>query len=584
VPRLSWLLPLAVYVFVASAGVPNRVSARAGQQQPRRANVLLVTIDALRADRVSEKLTPALTALAGRGAQFDRAYAHTPLTLPSHTSILTGLVPPAHGVRNNGFRLDETVVTLAEILTDAGYRTGAFVGASALDARFGLAQGFHEYDDRYDAAPPGSPPTAFRRGARPAASVLAAASAWIAREREPWFAWTHLRDPLASQASASGSYDEGVASADAALGAFLSSPAHQTALARTFIIITADHGESLGEHGERTHGVFAYDSTLRVPLLIAGPGVPQRNVTTLLASHVTIAPTILELVGVTGRAFDGLSLRPAMSGEEMEEQPIYFEALDATLMRGAAPLTGVVAGGWKYIDLPIPELYDLSSDPAERNNLAAEQAGRVTALRDATVKLRTRAARADPVVSLAEPEARARLRSLGYVGSASWRLGASRVEDDPKQLLPLHLAYEGALAMAGSDPEGAIKQLRSVVEQRPDFAAAIDAIGALLIGQGRPKEAVALLSDARAGGLRHRVLAERLAAALLATKNPRGAVAVLEPVVKADDAGPDTRFLLARAFTAVGDITEAVEQLKVALQLDPTFAAASDLLERLRKR
>jgi predicted Zn-dependent protease len=252
-------------------------------------------------------------------------------------------------------------------------------------------------------------------------------------------------------------------------------------------------------------------------------------------------------------------------------------------MRGAAPLTGVVAGTWKYIDLPLPELYDLASDPGERNNLAAAEPARVTALRDATVKLRTRAARADPAVSLVEPEARARLRSLGYVGSASWRLGASRPEDDPKRLLPLHVEYEAALATAATDPEGAIRRLRSLLEQRPDFAAAIDALGALLIAQGRAKEAVAALSDARAGGLRHRVLAERLAAALLATRNPRGAIAALEPLVEADDAGPDARFLLARALTGVGDVPEAVQQLKIALQLDPTFAAASDLLGRLSR-
>lgn len=565
--RLSCVLPFALAAVVAAQDSP-------------RPNVLLVTIDALRADRVSEKLTPALTALAERGTRFERAYAHAPLTLPSHASILTGLVPPAHGVRNNGFRLDETVVTIAELLSEAGYRTGAFVGASALDARFGLSQGFHEYDDRYDVAPSGSASTAFRRGARPATTVLAAASAWITREREPWFAWAHLRDALAPYDA----YDAAVSSADVALGAFLSSPAHKDVFGRTLIIVTGDHGESLGEHGERTHGVFAYEGTLRVPLIVAGPGVPQRNVTSLAVSHASIAPTVIDLLGVTPRAFDGPSLRPVMAGERTEDQPIYFEALDAALMRGGAPLTGVVAGGWKYIDLPIPELYDLGADPGERNNLAESEPRRVTVLRDATVKARTRAARADPAVTLAEPEARARLRSLGYVGSASWRLGASRVEDDPKRLLPLHLEYEAALGVAGTDPDSAIRRLHAIIERRPDFAAAIDAMGAVLIGQGRAKEAATILGDARAGGLRHRVLAERLAAALLTTKNPRGAIAILEPLVEADDASPDARFLLARAFTAVGDVAEAVKHLKAALQIDPTFAAASDLFERLRKR
>ncbi len=375
-----------------------------------------------------------------------------------------------------------------------------------------------------------------------------------------------------------------MASADAALGAFLSSPAHKDLLGRTLVVVTGDHGESLGEHGERTHGLFAYESTLRVPLIVAGPGVPRRTVTTPGVAHVSIAPTVLDLLGITPRAFDGPSLRTLVSDERFDDQPIYFEALDAALMRGGAPLTGVIARDWKYIDLPIPELYDLGSDPGERNNLAGSEPRRLMAMRDATVKARTRAARADPAVSLAEPEARARLRSLGYVGSASWRLGASRVEDDPKRLLPLHLEYEAALGMAGTDPDSAIRRLHSIVDQRPDFAAAVDAMGALLIGEGRAKEAVTILGNARAGGLRHRALIERLASALLVTKNPRGAIAILEPLVEAEDAGPDARFLLARAFSALGNVTEATQHLKAALQLDPTFDAASDLLARLRKR
>jgi len=200
------------------------------------------------------------------------------------------------------------------------------------------------------------------------------------------------------------------------------------------------------------------------------------------------------------------------------------------------------------------------------------------------VRRRTASTRADAALSLAEPAARATLRSLGYVGSASWRLGASRVEDDPKRLLPLHLAYEAALEIGGTDPEAALHQLRLILEQRPDFAAAIDAAGALLVAQGKPRQAITLLRDARAGGLRHRVLAERLAAALLAVKDPRGAVEVMEPVVEAEDAAADARFLLARGYAALGKGGAAIEQLEAALQIDPTFTAASDLLQRLRKR
>ena len=542
-------------------------------QDAQRPNVLLITVDALRADRAS---TPVLSELATRGTRFTRAYTHAPLTLPAHASILTGLLPPSHGVRNNGFHLDELVVTLPELLRDNGYSTAAFVAGSALDARFGLSQGFQLYDDHYDPVEGPAAATAFRYGARSAASVLSAASAWIGQQRAPWFAWTHLRDPHPPNPS----YDEAVAATDKALAAFITGLAARGVLNRCVIVVTADHGVSLGEHGERTYGVFAYESTLRVPLSIAGPGVPTAQVRAPV-SHADIMPTVLHLTGITAPVSDGQSLVPIMGGAAPPERTIYFEALDAALMRGGAPLTGVVSGQWKFIDLPVPELYDVLADPAERSNLATSESAIATRLRDATVRRRTASPRADAAGTLAEPAARARLRSLGYVGSSSWRLGPSRIEDDPKHLLPLHVAYEAALENAASDPEGALGQLRAVVDQRPDFAAAIDAMGALLLAQGRAKEAVVLLNEARAGGLRHRAVSERLAAALLAVKDPRGAIAVLEPVVEAEDAAVDARLLLARAYAALGQVSAAVTQLEAALRVDPTFGAASRMLARL---
>lgn len=549
-----------------------------GAQNQRRANLLLVTIEALRADRVGERLTPTLTALAARGARFDRAYTHAPLTLPAHASLLTGLLPPSHGARNNGFRVDDAVITLAETLAGAGYRAGAFVAASALDARFGLSQGFDHYDDRYEQQD-ATRSSALRRGTRAAASVLGVMREWTAGQAEPWFAWCHLPDP---GGGAPDTYDRAVAEADRALGALLTQIERSGVLDRTLIVVTADHGAALGDHGERTHGVFAYEAVMRVPLIVAGPGVPRRAIQSPAVAHVDVVPTVLQLLNVAGPASDGESRVAALEGEAMDQRAIYFEALDTMLMRGGAPLTGVVFGGLKFIDLPIPELYDLVSDPAEQTNRADRDAAMVRQLRDATVRLRTTSARGDAALALAEPEARARLRSLGYVGAASWRLGSSRVEDDPKRLLPLHLAYDAAVESAASHPEEAIRQLRHIIAQRPDFAAAVDAAGALLIARGRPSEAIVLLNDARAGGLRHRVLAERLAAALLARKDPKSAVSVLTPVVDSDTAAADARFLLGRAYSALGDRAAATTHLEAALEIDPTFEAASQLLARVR--
>jgi len=548
-------------------------------QEPGRPNVMLVTVDALRADRLRPDLTPTLAALAARGVRFERMYAHAPTTLPSHASVLTGLLPPSHGIRNDGFRLDDTVVTLAELLQANGYRTGAFVGSSLLDVRYGLDQGFDEYDDRYEASATDNVAMA----ERPAADVLKAAASWIARQREPWFTWIHLADPHApyqAPARRRQGYDGEVAYVDETLGRFLNE-LPQGLINRVVVVVTGDHGESLGEHRERTHGLFAYDATLRVPLVIAGPGITPRVVAGV-ASHVDVMPTILALTGSADRASDGRSLVPLLKDEQLPDRPVYFEALDASLTRGWAPLTGVVAEGWKFIDLPMPELYDLAADPHERTNRLDGNRQRSVHMRDLTMRLRTTAPRADGTGPLAEPEARARLRSLGYVGSASWRLGAWRVEDDPKRLVDLHLRFERARDIASRDPHAAIAELRAVIARRSDFAAAYDLAGALLVATGHPRDAVALLSEARLGGLRHQMLAARLAEALIAAGDPGSAIDVLAPVVESDDHAVAARYTLARAYERVGDHASARQHLVGVLRIDPTFPAAQALLESLR--
>lgn len=547
-----------------TAVVAAAVIAEAQSTPP---NVLLITIDTLRADRVGP-LTPTLDALARRGARFTRAYAHAPTTLASHASILTGLVPPSHGVRNNGtFRLDEEATTVAEVLKRAGYRTGAFVGAFVLDARYGLGQGFDEYDDRVTGAT-----SSFRFSERRAPDVLAPAAAWIGRQPSPWFAWIHLFDPHAPYAAGARGYDGEVAFVDTALGGFFN--ALGPALAQTLVIVTADHGESLGEHGERTHGLFAYDATLRVPLILAGPGIPPGVVHGAEVSHADVAPTLLDLAGADGVAADGRSLRGALRGETIRPRPIYFEALDASLTRGWAPLTGVVAAGWKFVDLPLPELYDLNADPAERVNRADDDRIRAARLRDIVIRIRTASEKASGTAALADAEARARLRALGYVGGAFVRAGAWLVEDDPKRLVDLHARFQQAVDTAARDPAAAISELTSLIDARPDFAAAYESAATLLIESGRAREAVTLLTTAHERGLRHRALTERLGTALVAAGNPRGAIAVLEPIASLEGNAIDVRHALGMALVSAGEHAKAREHFEAVVRLDPTAPAA----------
>jgi arylsulfatase A-like enzyme/Tfp pilus assembly protein PilF len=524
-----------------------------------KSNVLLVTIDTLRADRVGaysgRTLTPTLDALAARGVRFARAWAHVPMTLPAHTSILTGLIPPTHGVRNNGATaLAGGTPTLASLLHDAGYRTGAFVGAFVLDARFGLSRGFDTYDDRVGSE---TGPITFAFAERTADRVAALAGDWIinpesqipnpeSRPTSPWFAWIHLFDPhapyRAPEQRAADPYDNEVAFADAQLGVLLDRLRAAGQLDSTLVAVLADHGESLGEHGEATHGLFAYDATLRIPLIVAGPSI-RPAVVDAAAAQADVTPTLLDLLGVNPPSrVDGHSLLPAMRGESVPDRPIYFEALDAYLTRHWAPLTGVVSNGWKYIDLPDAELYDLAQDPGELRNQAGNERDRAVALGKRLAEwspLSQAPARAGQNVPL-DADAAARLRSLGYTASQSPPSArkAYTSADDPKRLLDLDRRYERALTLTGDHRYAeAATLLQSVVADRPDFTVAYLNLASVYIAGGDPRRAIAAIEDAAKHGVTSPELQARLGAAYLTVGDLDRAAAALTPVASPDVPG-----------------------------------------------
>jgi arylsulfatase A-like enzyme/Flp pilus assembly protein TadD len=541
----------------------------------RGANVLLVTIDTLRADRLgaygATHATPSLDALAAAGVRFTRAYAHAVMTLPSHASLLTGQVPPRHGVRNNGtFRLGSEADTVAERLKHAGYRTGAFVGAFVLDRRFGLAQGFDTYDDRLRE----ESALDFRIAERPAHEVLSAASDWVHAQPggSPWFAWVHLFDPhtpyVAASPSSGDAYTDEVLRVDREVGSFLQALRASGRLDRTLIVVTADHGESLGEHGEATHGLFAYESTLRVPLIIAGPGI-GKGVVDHPTSHVDLTATLLALVGARDAALDGRSL----SGAVAQSRPIYFEALDAQLTRDWAPLTGLISGNWKYIDLPVPELYDLGADRGEATNLAEQDAGRRRALEKELAQWER--ASGDSTRVALDDEAAARLKALGYA-SASGRPSAIReytAADDPKTLLPVHRTFMAALDRAErNETEEALRDLRQVIAARPSFTGAYTAAASILIGAGRAPEAVRMLLAARNGGVTSPDVDRRLAAAYVSTGQFEQAVALLRGLTAPPTEDFEALNLMGVALLQTGQAQDARRMLKRAIELDPTSA------------
>jgi Flp pilus assembly protein TadD len=570
------------------------------------ANVLLVTIDTLRVDRVGaygnpNGLTPTLDRLAAYGIRYARATSHAPLTLPAHTSILTGLTPRTSGVRNNtSFRLDDGIPTVATFLKRAGYRTGAFVGAFVLDARFGLARDFDVYDDRL----PLSDRASFQFAERRAADVVKPAGDWITETADPsrpWFAWVHLFDPHAPYdappefRAGRSPYDAEVAYADAMLGNLLDRLRIARQLDHTLIIATADHGESLGEHGETTHGLFAYEATVHIPLIISTPGARSEVVEAPVA-HMDIAPTILDLVGAATANSRGGSGRQSSSDQSFEGQslvqtppsgrPLYFEALDAWLTRDWAPLKGVVQGGWKYIDLPEPELYDLSSDPAEHRNLIG-RSDREDTLRRLLAQLVTSGAPSAPELSTGgasthapplDAEAAARLRALGYVGSsASRKAGTSQrtytVSDDPKRLVTLNEQFNSALtAFDNGQSAEALSMLTAVLHARPDFTSARTNAATVLLSQGRSREAVQLLRNAPPEEQASPQLLEKLGAALRDSGDLRAAAATFEEARRVGDRNLSLLQDLAVTYARLGRAVEARSLFSDLTTRDPSAA------------
>lgn len=530
------------------------------------ADVILVTIDTLRADALGFRgntrvKTPFLDSLAARGLVFTHAHAHNVVTLPSHANILTGLYPWQHGVRDNaGFTLDAKHETVAAMLKRAGYATGAFVGAFPLDARFGLDNGFDVYDDNYGK---GQAAFDFSIQERRADAVLQAATNWWrGNEGRKRFLWVHVYDPhapYAPPAPFSGYLGE-VEYVDQqlanAFGSLTGDP---------LIIVTADHGEALGDHGEITHGLFTYEATLKVPLLVSGGGTPHATKKEAVR-HVDIVPTILEAAGVTPPAtLAGASL---FKGGDRDT---YFESLSASLNRGWAPLTGVIRGGVKYIDLPVIELYDLPADPAEKTNAANERRRDVDAARKFLAPLRASLVPAPRTMSA---EAMARLRSLGYVSGTATAKTSYTAADDPKNLIHLDTKlHEAVASFQRKQPEQALRLVREVVAERPDMAGGREMLALMLRQNGRLEEALAELEQ-----LCRRPEATddnrvQLALLLSETGRPERAAEMLEPLSVGSD-NPDLLNAYGVALADAGKPQDAIRQWQRVLQMDDANAPA----------
>jgi len=583
---------------IAAAGLLV-LAACTAERQPQttaqRPNVLLITVDTLRADRVGHGLTPAIDAVAARGIRFTSARAAAPLTLPSHTSILTGLLPPQSGVRLNGVPLVGKP-TLGRLFHDAGYRTAAFVGAYVLDRRFGLSGGFDTYDDRIPRDPAaGARLEAERRGDL----VASAALEWLARRStQPFFAWIHFYDPHAPYqpppeflAKAGGrAYDGEVAFADAQVGRVLDWLKSSGEEGKTVVVIAGDHGEGLGDHGELTHGMLAYDSTLKVPLILAlAPGMElppkggshgdasstsanlqsasggfrlqaEARAVDRPVSLVQLPATLLEAAGIAAPA----GMQPALNAE----RPDLYSETTYPETAGWHALQSIVDDRWKLIASSERELYDLSVDPAEAHNLAATKTSMVDGMQ---ARARALGAAAAGSASSVPADAAERLRALGYVSGSSQPVGDDA--PNPADHIAAWNTFERELTrLDNGDVRAALTNLAALARRYPDAPVFQATYARALKDTGRAAQAVDLYRRLVARWPKDASLYHDLAVAAGAAGMTDEAGRAERAALALQPANADASNGLGLLLVEQGKAAEAVSAFERAVQDDPSNA------------
>ena len=527
-----------------------------GRKPPEtRPNVLLVTIDTIRADHVgaygaSGEATPGIDAFARDGILFEQAIAPAPLTLPSHTTILSGVLPFRTGVRVNGTdRVSAAVPLLAEAFSEGGYRTAAFVSSLVLRRATGIGRGFAHFDDDF-AANAGKDPRAYAPERR-CGETVERARAWLAgkpdaaREAAPFLVWVHFYDPHApyeppppyAERFRGREYDGEIATADACFSRLLEG----TDAEDTLVVLAGDHGESLGEHGEQGHGVFVYDATVRVPLIVRLPG--RRLAGTRVATEVRladVAPTLRRAAGLAAVESDGEDLAPLYAAPHTEDRPAFSEADYPAFVLGWSPMRAMRRAGRKFIDAPRRELYDLRSDAAETHNLYAAGGEAARGLARELASVIARRPLAEATSSAADPEVARHLASLGYISGGARAVDYDRIDAariDPKDHIRVWAQIEaGLLARIGGDYEKAVTIFEGILAAYPTV---------------------------------NPVVLRDYAEACRMTGRPDRAIELYERVLKT--AAPDANdfFGLAVAWHLKGDEAKAAANLERALALDP---------------
>ncbi len=580
----NFLIPI---IFFTGACLHSPVFGSGKPAEKPGMNVLLITVDTLRADRVScysseHVQTPNMDRLAKKGIVFTRAFSHNPTTLPAHTNMLLGLTPLYHGVRENtNFVVRDEFVTLAERLKESGYSTGAFIGGYPLHSRFGLAQGFDIYDEGYERVQF----MKFSAGERKAEEVIGRALEWLERQGSAWFCWVHCfdpHDPYEPPEPFLGQfedrlYDGEVAYVDRELGRLLDLLEKKGMFEKTLIIFTGDHGESLGQHGEMTHGFLANNTTVWIPLILSYPGSKASRVDRYV-SHIDIFPTVCDILHIEKPdVLQGISLLSGMQGRTPPGRTIYFESLYPYYSRGWAPIKGYIQDGMKYIQSPIPELYDLKTDFDEAHNLAEGQ--RLDVYRKGLNDIIAQCTHPENEKARHRTDQKSleRLRSLGYISSpqdvSKKNFGP---QDDVKSLLPFHnkavRAWE--LYQEGKISEG-FDLAKQVISERQDVDIAYTHLAKMYKEQGKLQEALEVLELAL-GHLpsNYGVIITYVSYLNLAGRNDEVIATVESLQLPQMENDPEIWNYLGLAHSSKGEFAKAIEALEFSLSVDDEFAFA----------
>jgi len=552
-------------------------------------NVVVVTIDTLRPDHLHcygyPKIeTPVSDQLAQQGVVFEDAVAQSPLTPPSHASIFTGQYPTVHGVRNTGgFVLPSSARPLSRILQEQGWETAAFVSSAVLKKVMGFDNGFAVYDDQMPRQ--GSSEAVSEDPERPGAETVDRALEWLnAQSGKPYFLWVHLYDPHMPYHPPGEfklkykdrPYDGEIAYADQQLGRLLEAVRKKSPAGQTIIAVLSDHGESLGEHGEYSHGVFLYDSTLRIAFLMAGPGIPTGLRVKQQVRSIDFLPTLMTLLGGGAPAnVQGLSLTPTFSGTSVATDISYEETLYPKIAMGWAELRGIRTNQWMYIRAPKPELYDRTLDPAEGTNVIAQHPAEVQKFEAQLKNAIGKEGSGKVQTKMVDQKLMAQVQSLGYLsGFSPQEFALNGQGPDPKDRVGiLKLIYE-AEKPGHTSQARRIALLQQAVEKDPKDPSLYHQLGGELEKAGRYSEAMQLYQTALRRGVDNGRLHSRIADLSLRGGDKDRAIAEYEKAAKFNPSDLESQTNLGTAYLEKGRVADAERVFRWVLSNDNRDAAA----------